>query len=161
RSTGTVITTDNGLNFLGTNITSPECRANLANCRTILSDPFPVRSDIDGTRFDTPTGSELGLMSLQGRGLTYLDRNWNRARQHRFRIGLQRQIGGAMALEVAYLGSRTDQISVGKRLDALPARFWATGLIRNNALANDLNSSLANPFNINNFAALRTTDPLV
>jgi len=161
RGTGTTITTDNGLNFLGTNLTSQGCKADLANCQTILSDPFPVRFGIDGTRFDTPTGNALGLMSLQGRGLTYLNRDWNRARQHRFRIGLQRQIGSAMALEVAYLGSRTDQISVGKRLDALPQRYWATGLIRNNALANDLNSSLQNPFNINNFAALRTTDPLV
>ncbi len=159
RGTGTTITNDNGLNFIGTNVTSPECKADLAKCRTILSDPFPVR--FDGTRFDTPTGSALGLMSLQGRGLTYLDRDWERARQHRFRLGLQRQLSSTIVVELAYLGSRTDQIQVEKRLDALPEQYWATGLIRNNKLANDLNSNLKNPFNVSNFAALQTTLPLV
>jgi hypothetical protein len=160
RGTGTTITNDNGLTFLGTNITSPECRANIANCRTILSDPFPLRAN--GTRFDVPLGSELGLMALQGRNLTYLDRDWERARQHRFRIGLQRQLSGTIVAEVAYLGSRTDQIQVEQRLNALPAKYWATGLIRNNTLANDLNSQIPNnPFRITNFAALQTSDPIV
>jgi Carboxypeptidase regulatory-like domain/TonB dependent receptor len=159
RGTGTVITDNNGWSFLGTNLRSEECIADIANCQTVLSDPFPVR--FDGTRFDTPTGTALGLMSQQGRGITYLDPDWKRARQHRFRIALQRQIGSTMTLEVAYLGSRTDQISVGRRLDALPERYWATGLIRNRALARDLTSNVTNPFNWRNFAALETTHPLV
>ena len=159
RGTSTTITNDNGLTFLGTNLTSPECRASLTNCRTLLSDPFPVRAD--GTRFDTPLGNVLGLMALQGRGITYLDRDWERARQHRFRLGIQRQIGSTMVAEIAVLGSRTDQIQVSQRLDALPGKYWATGLFRNNALANDLNSTLTNPFNINNFAALRTSQPVI
>jgi hypothetical protein len=83
------------------------------------------------------------------------------ARQHRFRLGVQRQIGSTMVAEIAVLGSRTDQIQVSRRLDALPGKYWATGLFRNNALANDLNSTLTNPFNINNFAALRTSQPVI
>lgn len=159
RSTSTPVTNDNGLTFVNTNLTSAECRAAVANCRTILADPFPVRSG--GSRFDVPLGNALGLMALQGRGITYLDYNWERARQNRWRLGVQRQIGSQMALEVAYLGSRTDNIQVGLRLDALPEKYWATGLIRNNALANDMNSLLANPFNINNFTALQTSNPVV
>jgi len=161
RGTGTTITNDNGLTFNGTNLTSPECRASLANCRTLLSDPFPVRAD--GTRFDVPLGNALGLMALQGRGITYLDRDWERARQHRWRIGLQRQLGSSMVAEVAYLGSRTDHIQVGRRLDALPEKYWASGLIRNNALANELNFAIpnGNPFNIRNFASLATSNPVV
>jgi hypothetical protein len=159
RSTNTVVTNDNGLTFNNTNLTSAECRANIANCRTILADPFPVRAD--GTRFDTPLGNALGLMALQGRGLTYLDRDWERARQHRWRLGLQRQLSNLMMVEVAYLGSRTDQIQVSRRLDALPERYWASGLIRNNAIANELNSLLRNPFNINNFASLATSHPVI
>ena len=116
----------------------------------------------DGSRFDIPLGNALGVMALQGRGLNpYLDYNWERARQHRFRIAVQRQIGHSMVAEVAMLGSRTDHIQVSRRIDALPGKYWATGLIRNNALANDLNSTLSNPFNINNFAALRTSNPVV
>ncbi len=66
----------------------------------------------DGTRFEVPLGNALGLMALQGRNLTYLDRDWERARQHRFRIGVQRQLSNSIVAEVAYLGSRTDQIQV-------------------------------------------------
>jgi len=161
RGTGTTITNDNGLTFNNTNLTSAACRASLSACVTLLSDPFPVRAD--GTRFDTPLGNTLGLMALQGRGITYLDRDWERARQHRWRLGLQRQLGGTMAVEVAYLGSRTDQIQVGLRLDALPERYWASGLIRNTPLADELNFSIpnGNPFNIRNFAALQTSNPVV
>jgi hypothetical protein len=165
RGTGTTITNDNGLTFLGTNLTSAECRASLANCRTLLADPFPVRAD--GTRFDTPLGNALGLMALTGRGITFVDRDWKRARQHRWRVGLQRQLSGSMVVEAAYLGSYTDQIAffgttnVTERLDILPEKYWASGLVRNNALANDLNSTLPNPFNINNFAALATSHPLI
>jgi carboxypeptidase family protein len=159
RGTGTQITDDNGLNFLGTNITSPECIADISACRTILTDPFPIRSD--GTRWDVPQGNQLGLMAIQGRAISYSDYDWKRARQHRFRIGLQRQIGSSLAIEIAYLGSRTDLISVEQRLSALPEKYWATGLIRNNGLANDLNSQITNPFRLSNFASLETTAPLV
>ena len=159
RNTTTTITNNNGLTFNGTNLTSPECRANLADCRTLLVDPFPVRNI--GTRFNAPTGNTLGLMALQGRGLTFLDYDWERARQYRYRIGLQRQIGSSMVAEVAYLGSRTDRIQVGRRLDALPEQYWASGLVRNNRLANELNSTLRNPFNISNFGSLATSNPVI
>lgn len=159
RATSTVITNDNGLNFTNANLTSAACRTSLASCVTLLADPFPVRAD--GSRFDTPLGNALGLMALQGRGLTYLDRDWERARQHRFRLGVQRQIGSTMIAEVAVLGSRTDQIQVSRRIDYLPGKYWATGLFRNNTLANDLNSQLTNPFNINNFASLASSNPVV
>ncbi len=159
RGTGTTITNDNGLTFTNANLTSAACRASLSACVTLLADPFPVRAD--GSRFDKPLGNALGLMARQGSGFTYLDRDWERARQHRYRLGLQRQLGGSMLLEVAYLGSRSDRLQIGKRLDALPGKYWATGLIRNNTLANDLNSTLTNPFNIGNFASLATTSPVI
>ncbi len=160
RGTGTTITNDNGWSFLGTNLRSDACKNDISACDTILENPFPQR--VDGTRFDVPLGNALGLMALQGRAISYADYDWRRARQHRFRIGLQRQIGNTLVLEVAYLGSRTDQINVEKRLSSLPEKYWATGLIRNSALASDLNSNVANnPFRLSNFAALQTSHPLV
>jgi hypothetical protein len=159
RGTGTVITNDNGETFLHDTLASPKCLADITQCHTILDDPFPVRPN--GTRFEVPLGNALGVMATQGRALNFLDRDWKRARQHRFRIGLQRQFGSAIAIEVAYLGSRTDQIQTERRLSALPAKYFATGLIRNNALANDLNTQVTNPFNIKNFASLATSHPLV
>ena len=159
RSTGTTITNDVGLTFNGANWTSAACRAALSACTGVLLDPFPVRSD--GTRFNAPLGSALGLMTRQGRGFTIIDRDWERPRQQRYRLAIQRQIGRTMVAEIEYLGSRSDRLQVSRRLDALPAKYWATGLIRNNALANDLNSTFTNPFNINNFASLATSNPVV
>jgi hypothetical protein len=156
RGTGTIVTNNNGLDFTGSDPKNPT---------TILADPFPVRPN--GTRFDTPLGNALGLMALTGRGITYVDRNWKRARQHRWRIGLQRQLTNSLVVEVAHLGSFTDNIAVfgtnnvTERLDILPEKYWATGLVRNNAIANDLNSTLPNPFNINNFSSLQTSHPLI
>ncbi|MFN7928627.1 MAG: TonB-dependent receptor [Blastocatellia bacterium] len=157
RSTGTTITNDNGLSFNNANWNSAACKASSTACVTVLADPFPVRAD--GTRFNVPLGNALGLMARQGRGFTFLDPNWERARQQRWRLGLQRQIGNVMVLEVAYLGSYSDNIQVSRRLDALPGKYWATGLIRNNAVNTDLSTSFTNPFNIANFASLATSNP--
>jgi hypothetical protein len=148
RSTNTVITTDNGLTFEN---------ADLANGVTIFSDPFPVRQD--GTRFNEPLGNQLGAMALVGRGYDFIPRDWKRARQQRWRVGLQREVGRRLVAEVAYLGSYSDDISLTKRLDVLPAQYWADGLVRNDDVANFLNGTVPNPFNIRNFEFLRSENP--
>lgn len=159
RGTGTILTNDNGLTFNNTNLTSAACRADAAGCQTIFADPFPVRAD--GTRFNEPLGNALGVMARVGRGLDYVDRDWKRARQQRWRIGLQRELTKTMVAEVAYLGSYTDNISLTRRLDVLPEEYWADGLVRNNAVADFLNGTIPNPFNIRNFEDLRTSDPVL
>lgn len=148
RGTNTILTNDNGLTFLNTD---------LANGRTTLSDPFPVRSD--GTRFNAPLGNTLGVNALVGRGFTYIDRDWKRARQQRWRVGVQREIGRSMAAEVAYMGTSSDQVSLTQSLSPLPGNHWADGLVRNDGTANFLNALVPNPFNIANFDALRSENP--
>jgi hypothetical protein len=157
RGTGTILTNNNGLTFNNTNLTSAACRANAAACQTIFSDPFPVRAD--GTRFNEPLGNALGENSLVGRGLDFIDPEWRRARQHRWRIGVQRELTKTMVAEVAYLGSYADNLSLTQRLDYLPEEFWADGLVRDDTTANYLNGTVPNPFHISNFESLRTTDP--
>jgi hypothetical protein len=159
RDTATTISNDNGLTFNNTNLTSPECQMNVSNCRTLFSDPFPVRAD--GTRFNVPVGNALGLMAGAGRNLGYYPRDWRHARQQRWRFSIQRELSKDMVLEVAYTGSYSDRIGLTRRLDPLPAQYWATGLIRNNALANDLNSTRPNPFLLSNFSALQTQNPVL
>ena len=46
-------------------------------------------------------------------------------------------------------------------LDALPEQYWATGTVRNNAVANDMNRNVPNPFHISNFESIRTSDPIL
>ncbi|MGH9160003.1 MAG: hypothetical protein ACRD2X_08455, partial [Vicinamibacteraceae bacterium] len=158
-STNTTLTNDNGLTFLNTNLTSPECRADPAACRTILADPFPVR--FDGTRFNTPPGNALGDMARAGRSFDYSPRDWERVRQQRWRIGVQRELGSRMVAEVAYLGSYVDNLGLTQRLNPLAEQYWADGLERDSATADFLNERIPNPFHISNFEFLRTDNPVV
>jgi hypothetical protein len=167
RSTGTTLTNNAGLTLLNTNLTGADCKANVANCQTILSDPFPVRSD--GTRFNDPLANQLGEMARVGRGFTFVDRDWKRARQQRWRIGVERELSSNMIIEVAYLGSYTDNITsvntnpgdaqVTRRLDFLPQQYWATGLVPRPSNDAFLNTRVPNPFNISNFQFLQTQNP--
>jgi hypothetical protein len=153
RGTGRTLTNNNGLTFLD---------ANLAAGRTILHDPFPVRED--GTRYNEPYGNALGISAKAGRGFDYEGYDWKRAKQQRWRVGVQREISRSMVAEAAYLGSYSTGISIGDpwdRINALPGEFWSTGNVRNDANADYLNALVPNPFNIANFEFLRTQDPLL
>jgi hypothetical protein len=152
RTTSTIATNDFGQNW------NFPANANPSNFRSPLNDPFPVRSD--GSRFDVPTRDALGLMARAGRGFGFNDFDQPRARQQRWRAGLQRQISDSMVLDVSYAGSYSDRISLGQTLSPLPERFWASGNTRNNDLANDLNQNVANPFLISNFNRAQF-DPLI
>lgn len=124
-----------------------------------LVNPFPVRSD--GTRFDVPVGAAQGLLARTGSGWSFYDENVPRARQQRWRIDVQRQLGANMMVSVGYAGTFSDQIRVARKLDALPAEFWNTTQVRNNALATNLNQNVTNPFYIQNFSALQSSDPVL
>jgi hypothetical protein len=168
RDTATPISNDLGLTFTSSNLTSAGCRANISNCTTVFSDPFPVRAD--GTRFNVPVADALGLMAGVGRNIAYIPNDWKHARQQRWRFSIQRQLSQDMVFEFAYLGSYSDRISIGRRLDALPEQYWAAGLIRNNALTANLNTTVANPFCIrtagnpscpNTFADIQASNPVL
>ena len=153
RGTSTTLTTDQGLNWNVPDNAKP------SNLKSPLVDPFPVRAD--GTRFDIPTRDALGIMAKAGRGYGYTDYNQPHARQQRWRAGVQRHLRGNWVVDVAYAGSYSDRISIGHKLDILPEKYWAGGLVRNDAVANDLNQNVPNPFNIRNFASLQQSNPLV
>lgn len=134
-----------------------------------LTDPFPVRAD--GTRFDAPLRDSLGLMAKVGRSYTYTPFNRKHARQQRWRLGVQRQIGTRMVLEAAYAGSYSDKVSIeetydatvtiAKTLSALPQQYWATGNTRNDTVATKMNANVTNPFYIANFANLQVSNPVL
>ncbi|MGH9661261.1 MAG: hypothetical protein ACRD96_22120, partial [Bryobacteraceae bacterium] len=124
-----------------------------------LRDPFPIRAN--GTRYDVPTRDGLGPMARVGRGWTYTDFDTRRARQQRWRAGLQRQLGSNMVIEVAYAGSYSDRVRLQQRIDYLPERYFADGLVRNAANQSNLDSNVTNPFNIRNLESLRASHPLI
>ena len=150
RTTSSIVTTDYGVNWL---LGDPR------NGVSPLRDPFPVRAD--GTRFDAPVRDALGLMAIAGRSYSYDPWDSERARQQRWRLGIQRQLGPRAVVEVAYAGMYSDRIAVSRTMQPLPEQYWADGLVRNNAVASDLNSNVTNPFRLSNFAFLQTQDPVL
>ena len=127
-----------------------------------ISDPFPVRAD--GTRFDEPTGSTLGVDTIAGAS-NYVIQNQNHehARQQRWRIGVQRELARDLSVEVAYEGSYSDRVEIGIRADYLPQQYWIPGSLnaRDTAAQATLTANVTSPYAISNFAALRTTDPVL
>ena len=150
RATNTTLTNDFGVNWL---VGDPQ------NGISPLTDPFPIRSD--GTRFDAPLRDALGPMARVGQGYTFGRFDRSHPRVQRWRAGVQRELSGNMMVEVAYWGQWADRISINQKLDALPEKYWATGLVRNNAVATEMNRNVPNPFYIGNFESLRTSDPIV
>ena len=147
RTTSTVVTNDFGTNWLAGNP-----RAGVPP----VADPFPVRAD--GTRFDSATGSALGLMARAGRGWSFNDYNYEHARLQRWRLGVQQQLGADTTVEVAYVGERASDIPLAHSLSALPAKYWATGNARDNTVASNMTQNVTNPFRITNFSALQSSD---
>jgi hypothetical protein len=123
-----------------------------------LSDPFPVRAD--GSRFDIPVGAGQGSLARAGMGWNFFGETVPRARQQRWRVDLQQQVGSNMVVSVGYAGSYSDRIRIARRLDALPGEYWNTTTVRNNALASNLNQNVASPFRIQNFASLQASNPV-
>jgi hypothetical protein len=121
-----------------------------------MLDPFPVRAD--GTRFDVPYGNSLGLVAFAGRGLTFTPADFQPARQQRRRIGIQRQFGNDILLDASYNGAFA-RIPLSQPVSFLPRQYWATGSVRNQAVDDDMNRNVANPFHINNLASLQGSNP--
>jgi len=79
----------------------------------------------------------------------------------RWRVGVQREVGSHMVIEASYWGQWADRLSISQKLDYLPGQYWATGNVRNNALATALNANVTNPFYIGNFESIKTSDPVL
>lgn len=150
RATSTIFTNDFGVNWL-----AGDPRRGISP----MSDPFPVRPN--GTRFDTPTRDALGLMARAGRGWTYSLYDVKHARQQRWRFGVQHQFGSDWLVDAAYSGSYSDRVPVNLPLSPLAEKYWASGSVRDNNIANNLNGNVTNPFAIGNFSSLATSSPLI
>ncbi len=164
QETTTTITTDRGLSYFY----GPA--ANISSSVNGFIDPFPVRAN--GSRFDEPYGNAIGSMIKVGRGWdNCYPSDFKPVLQRRWRFGVQHEIFSNMVVEASYNGGRaTGPMAVGQwgsgadhryRVDALPEQYWATGNVRNTALDDDLNKTVANPFLISNFKDLQTSNPVL
>ncbi len=154
QQTATPISNDSGLTFC----CGIGAIDGLAKGKTVMDDPFPVRPASGNTRFDDPFRSALD-------GVALYNTDWNTAiwyhkpaLQNRWRIGVQRELARNLMLDVSYNGAYSF-IPVTMRVNYLPGQFWSTGMTRNQANDDYLNTNLPNPFNIKNLSALQATDP--
>jgi hypothetical protein len=130
-----------------------------------FADPFPVRAD--GTRFDSPVGSSLGVNASTGASFTgdgsHPISNRKHARQQRWRLAIQRELSPNLSVELAYEGSYADRVGIDIRGDYLPEQYWIPGSLnaRDQTAQNLLTGNVTNPYAIANFAELRTSNPVL
>jgi hypothetical protein len=98
-------------------------------------------------------------MYLAGQSYSYSPFNRKHPREQQWRIGIQRQLSPNMSVEAYYWGEWGDHLAVSNKLDPLPAQYWNTTMVRNNAFASNMTQNVTNPFNISNFASIKTSDP--
>jgi len=122
-------------------------------------DPFPVRAD--GTRWDPVVGDTLGVNTVLGGALTTENGQRKHGRQQRWRVSIQRELLSNLGVEIAYVGAFNDRLPISVRGDYLPEQYWDGSNTRNTAANAFLTANVANPYFINNFTPLRTTDPVL
>jgi hypothetical protein len=158
------VLTDNGLvdqqYFSQTTTTSGSYDTGLTITPNLMTDPFPANR-ANGLRYDLPFTTTVGLSSKIGGTISRPRYDVERARMHKWRIGIQRELTKDMSIEVAYMGTRTDNFNLTQRLNPLSAQYFVDSPTRNQAWADSLEANVTNPFNLSNLSPLQTTDPAV
>jgi hypothetical protein len=102
-----------------------------------ISNPFP-------NGVVQPLGSSLGTLSGVGGNISYVDQSSTAPRVQQWSVDLQRELPGAQAITISYVGSRGDNLGLGGSADTpvninqLDPKYMALGAA--------LNASLPNPF---------------
>jgi hypothetical protein len=99
-----------------------------------LSNPFPAGVVL-------PTGSSLGLSTLLGQNIDFIDPNHIQPKSTQFTFNIQQQLPGDVAVQVAYIGARPTHLEVDHNINVLPPQYYNQG----GAEVNFLNKKVANP----------------
>jgi hypothetical protein len=67
-------------------------------------------------------------------------------RNHRWSLGLQRELPGQLLIEATYVGAHGEHLPVTRQLNAVPAQYFSTSPVRDNATNNRLSQQVPNPF---------------
>ena len=150
RTTTRASDSNSGMTWRGT--------ANPGNGISPLANPFYADATT-GLRFDSSTSGALGVDTQAGSSYTYNAYTTKRAHQHRWRLGVNHQLGQKNVLSATYTGSYSQDVGVTIDLNPLPAQYWWHGTSRNSTLQSNLDGGVANPFRITNWPTLQTDDP--
>ena len=103
-----------------------------------LTNPFPAG-------LVPPRGNSLGALSGVGTTISFVDQNRTAPRVQQYSVDLQRELPGAMAVTVSYVGARGDHLPLGGtddtvvNINQLDPKYLALG-------SAVLNQQVANPF---------------
>lgn len=118
-----------------------------------LTDPFP-----DGVA--QPTGSSLGALTNLDSNIGFVDQNRTAPRVQQYSVDVQRELPGAMALTLTYMGARTDRAGIGGSSDTavninqLDPAYLALGSALNDPLPNPFRGNPAVPLSLSAPATL-------
>jgi Carboxypeptidase regulatory-like domain/TonB dependent receptor len=123
-----------------------------------MANPFPVRPN--GSRFEDAIADALGANAILGQQFTWENQNRRHARVQRWRIGVQRELFGNTSVEVAYSGQYADRVDRAIAGSYVPEQYYSSVMnVRDASAQTLLQQQVTNPFFIENFASLRTTNP--
>jgi hypothetical protein len=111
-----------------------------------LTYPNPLSNPFSTGVLD-PVGAGLGAMTNVGNGLSVLNTNPKGLYVQRFEFSLQRELPWRVVVSAGYHGSRQNNLSTWKDLDALPNSYLSRSLVRDNNQIDYLTTNIANPFN--------------
>ena len=114
---------DNGLTFIAT-----------------LANPFP-------NGLLEPVGSALGLMTSAGQPVSFpYYGDVRNPRNHRWSIGLQRELPSRLLVEATYVGALGENLPVARQLNGIPLEYLSRSPVRDNETNNRLTQQVPNPF---------------
>jgi hypothetical protein len=96
-----------------------------------FANPYP-------TGVNPPTGSKLGPATLLGQGISFIDRGNVLPYSAQWNFDIQRELPGAMLLDVGYVGTRGIKLPISLTLNQLPDAYLS--------LKDALRQQVANPF---------------
>ena len=107
---------------------------------TTLTNPFP-------TGIAQPIGAANGLSTFNGQTIQFLNPSMTNPRSLRWTLGVQREIGPNLVVEVAYIGNRATHLPIAvTQLNGIPRQYLSTLATRDQALINTLTATVPNPF---------------
>jgi hypothetical protein len=116
-----------------------------------LSDPFCLSNPaVCAASGITPvSGNTLGKQTALGQTVTFFNQNPKVAKQARWSIGFQRELGRGWVVEGSYVGDRGSNIEITRNLNAVPDKFLNTDNSVTQAMAlnnSNLGGTVRSPF---------------
>src|SRR4030095_14188074 len=108
----------------------------------LISNPFP-------NGITEPSGNALGQQTALGQTITFFNQNPEAAKQHRWTLGIQRELFGGWFVEATYLGNKASDIEIVRNINALPNKFLNIDNSRTAAQGTNntnLGATVRNPF---------------